>query len=114
VKIFVIRSKIPCKFTSLLTYSESLLIVKNVGIEITTVFASGRKATKFIAWERISGTVINEVITMQQVLFYLAILLHGGVEEKVEIMPLFQHIMPRLECLKTIYQRLHHILNKTE
>jgi len=43
---------------------ESLLIIKNVGIEITTMFASGRKSYKFIAWERISGTVINEAVTM--------------------------------------------------
>ena len=44
--------------------SESLLIIKNVGIEITTMFASGRKSYKFIAWERISGTVVNEAVTM--------------------------------------------------
>ena len=38
--------------------------MKAVGLQITTIFASGRKSAKFIAWERIQGVVINETITM--------------------------------------------------
>ncbi len=38
--------------------------MKAVGLQITTIFASGRKSAKFIAWERIQGVVINEAITM--------------------------------------------------
>jgi len=33
-------------------------------MQITTIFASGRKSAKFIAWERIQGVVINEAISM--------------------------------------------------
>ncbi|XP_059353554.1 phosphatidylinositol N-acetylglucosaminyltransferase subunit H-like [Daphnia carinata] len=70
---------------------ESLLIMKAVGLQITTIFASGRKSAKFIAWERIQGVVINEAITMHQVLFYLAILLkYGQGCEKTEVLPIFQ------------------------
>jgi hypothetical protein len=38
--------------------------VKTVGLQITTIFATGRKSAKFISWERIQGVVINETITM--------------------------------------------------
>nr|CAH0102510.1 unnamed protein product [Daphnia galeata] len=92
--------------------TESLLVVKTVGLQITTIFASGRKSAKFISWERIQGVVINETITMHQVLFYLAILLKYGHGTTTEILPIFQHSLPRLDCLKKIYKSIHLIVNQ--
>ena len=55
-----------CQINSLISplITESFLVIKTVGMQITTIFASGRKSAKFIAWERIQGVVINEAITM--------------------------------------------------
>ena len=47
------------------------MIIKKVGIQITTTFALGRRKTQFVAWERIHDIVINEAITLVCISFRL-------------------------------------------
>lgn len=45
-------------------FIESLLVLPELGVQIETAFATGRRSSKFIAWERIEDIVIGEAITM--------------------------------------------------
>jgi hypothetical protein len=49
-----------------------------VGMQITTIFTSGRKSAKFIAWEHIQGIVINEAVTMVSIYFYFEMNHYSG------------------------------------
>jgi hypothetical protein len=53
-------------------------VVSPVGLQHTTIYASGRRETFFVEKNRVKDVVINEGITMHRVLFYLAIILRSG------------------------------------
>lgn len=56
---------------------ESLLVVSSLGLQHTTLYASGRRQTFFLSRQRLKSLLIVEGITMQRVLFYLAIVLNS-------------------------------------
>lgn len=54
--------------------SESILAVRNVGVQVKTTYLSGRSVSFFIERSRICDIIIHEAITMWQVKFYMAII----------------------------------------
>jgi len=59
---------------------ESLLVVSSLGLQHTTMYASGRRETFFLSRQRLKSVLIIEGISMQKVLFYLAIVLNSKTE----------------------------------
>jgi len=55
---------------------ESLLVVSSLGLQHTTMYASGRRETFFLSRQRLKSVLIVEGISMQKVLFYLTIVLN--------------------------------------
>lgn len=84
---------------------ESLLVIASLGLQLTTTFVTGRKASQFILREDIDDVVINEGIFMNRVLFYLAVMLKDMKDplRMNGISPLFQYTFPRLDSLEYIY-----------
>lgn len=56
---------------------ESILSIRDVGIQVKTIYMNGRSVSKFIDKSKISDIIINEGITMLQVKFYMAIIVDG-------------------------------------
>jgi len=56
---------------------ESLLVVSSLGLQHTTLYASGRRETFFLSRRRLKSVLIVEGITMQKVFFYLAIVINS-------------------------------------
>jgi len=56
---------------------ESLLVVSSLGLQHTTLYASGRRETFFLSRQRLKSVLIVEGISMQRILFYLAIVLNS-------------------------------------
>ncbi|GFU17648.1 phosphatidylinositol N-acetylglucosaminyltransferase subunit H [Nephila pilipes] len=84
---------------------ESLLVIASLGLQLTTTFVTGRKESQFILNQNIYDVVINEGIFMHRIIFYLAVLLRD-IKDPLKIsniVPLFQHTFPRLDCLERIY-----------
>ncbi|KFM72078.1 Phosphatidylinositol N-acetylglucosaminyltransferase subunit H, partial [Stegodyphus mimosarum] len=97
---------------------ESLLVIASLGLQLTTTFVTGRKASQFILQRDIQDVVINEGIFMHRVLFYLAVLLRD-VKDPTNLkclIPLFKYTFPRLDCLESIYNGIQAslFLNQTE
>ncbi|XP_015925558.1 phosphatidylinositol N-acetylglucosaminyltransferase subunit H [Parasteatoda tepidariorum] len=84
---------------------ESLLVIASLGLQLTTTFVTGRKASQFFHRHDVYDIVINEGFFMQRIIFYLAILLQDMKDPlKISsIVPLFQYTFPRLNCLEKIY-----------
>ena len=53
--------------------AETLLAVRDLGVQINTHYANGKVSSRFISRAKIADVIINEAITMQKVVVYLAI-----------------------------------------
>lgn len=104
VVLLLILSIILATKVHLQVKKESLLVITSLGMQLTTTFVTGRQNSQFIEKHKIKDVVINEGITMHQVLYYLAVLLQS--ETSVEVLPLFQNSFPRCDCLQKIYEEI--------
>ncbi|XP_058469099.1 phosphatidylinositol N-acetylglucosaminyltransferase subunit H [Solea solea] len=93
---------------------ESLLVIGSLGIQVSSSYASGRETTTFIEISKIKDIVINEAIYMQQIIYYLCVLLKDPSEPNAvsSVVPLFQSSKPRLNCLRKVYKSCQEILSK--
>uniref|UniRef100_UPI00398ED782 phosphatidylinositol N-acetylglucosaminyltransferase subunit H isoform X2 n=1 Tax=Pristiophorus japonicus TaxID=55135 RepID=UPI00398ED782 len=94
---------------------ESMLIIGSVGVQMNTLYASGRESVSFIEMKKVKDIVINEAIYMQRIIYYLCILLidPGNPRGVSEVVPVFQSAKPRLDCLSQVYRSCHEILQQT-
>lgn len=94
--------------------TEALLVVGSFGLQLTTTYRCGHEMTHFIPWCDVGDIVINEAITLQRVIFYLAILPKLHKDSKItEIVPLFQNTRPPLELLEYMYKSIQKIITES-
>lgn len=92
--------------------SETLLVVAGLGIQTTATFYMGKQHTRFIPWGSVVDIIIAETISMQRVLFYMALLVKEETTvPSQELIPLFLNTWPRLACLRYIYSACQDVLN---
>ncbi|KAJ8713959.1 hypothetical protein PYW08_007579 [Mythimna loreyi] len=89
--------------------SESLLIIPTVCIQSTIKYVWGREDT-FVDWSNIDDVIINEVIKMNRVLYYLTVLKKEDNPESLNLVPLFKYTKPRLFMLQKIYSEIQTFL----
>jgi len=85
--------------------AERLVVVRGVGAHHSTHFYSGRTQHRFVPWCSVRDVVILESVRLTRVLYYAALLTHDS-----GVLPLFQHLWPRLPCLTAIYRCCQHAL----
>jgi len=87
------------KFTTV--KEESILAIRNVGVQVKTTYLSGRSVSHFIERSRICDIIIHEAITMWQVKFYMAII----VARQDRMIVVFEHLLPQLNpTVITVYR----------
>lgn len=86
---------------------ERVLVVQDLGIQLSTVYWTGRHADTFIDKDKIQDIVINEGITRCKVIFYMSIILEG--EEK-NMRLVFSHIFLRLPLILKVYRGLRAVI----
>ena len=62
---------------------ESFLVIRDLGVQIRTKYIFGRTRTKFIDASLIGDIFINEGLHLEQVLYYLAILVRGKTDLEI-------------------------------
>jgi len=85
---------------------ESLLVVRDLGVQIKTTYPFNRTYSRFIDKSKIGQIIINEGITAFEVNFYLAVLISG--EDHMEVV--YKSLIPKLQILKFIYKESNEIL----
>ncbi|KAM8831902.1 phosphatidylinositol N-acetylglucosaminyltransferase subunit H isoform 1-T1 [Spinachia spinachia] len=103
---------------------ESLIVIRSLGIQMSSSYASGRETTTFIEMNKIKDIVINEAIHMvnkgtpasivwHRIIYYLCVLLKDPSEPEAvsRVVPLFQSSKPRLNCLVKVYKSCQEILS---
>lgn len=78
---------------------ESLLVIKDLGVEIKTSYMLLRSETLFIDQARILEVILNEGVYEWEVRFYMAIIIEG--QDSMEVV--FHHLKPRLSVLLPVY-----------
>eukprot|EP00953_Heterococcus_sp_UTEX-ZZ885_P026294 14217-Heterococcus_DN1.PRE.6 len=79
---------------------ESVTIMRGLGVQLITRYRSGSQSVVLLAVDRIDSVIINEAITMQRVIFYLAFIVKG----KDSLAVAFEATRPRLHMLKAVYR----------
>ncbi|KAK9687402.1 GPI-GlcNAc transferase complex, PIG-H component [Popillia japonica] len=85
-------------------FAYKIFSIIQYGCQITVKYSLGY-STKFIPQHSIGGVFINEVFSMQRVLFVLSILIKEHNTNK-HLIPLFTGTKPRLNCIEVIYREL--------
>ena len=78
---------------------ESVLVIKDFGIQLKKKYASGLEESKFLERSKIEGIVIHEFINGSMVSFSLGFL----VTESNSLILSFRHVYPGLEFIKRVY-----------
>lgn len=89
--------------------SESISVMRGLGVQLTTWRGSGRPATVFVPAEEVRSAVVNEGIAMCDVHYYLALVV--GVGRKPSLLLPFPTSRPRLPVLGRIYKLLNAALD---
>ncbi|XP_026735276.1 phosphatidylinositol N-acetylglucosaminyltransferase subunit H-like [Trichoplusia ni] len=94
--------------------SETLLVIPTVCMQSSVKYVYGRE-DNFISWSSIDDVIINEVIKMNRVLYFLTVLIKQNnpssqESETVKLVPLFKYTKPRLVMLEKIYSELQTLL----
>eukprot|EP00904_Undaria_pinnatifida_P009414 jgi/Undpi1/5602/HiC_scaffold_2.g00878.m1 len=79
---------------------ESLLVVRELGVQVTTKYVDGREKSTFLDKAMIKAILINEGITMHRVVFYLAFVVTG----RDKMVVAFENLKPRLHILVKIFR----------
>jgi hypothetical protein len=61
-------------------FLESLEVVRDMGVQLTTKYFSGREKHKFIEKEKIRNVIVNEGIKFGDIKFYLAFVIRSSDE----------------------------------
>jgi len=85
---------------------ERVLVVQDLGIQLSTVYWTGRHADTFIDKDKIKDIIINEGITRCKVIFYMSIMLEG--EENMRLV--FSHIFLRLPLILKVYRGIRAVI----
>ncbi|KAK3828065.1 MAG: GPI-GlcNAc transferase complex, PIG-H component-domain-containing protein [Benniella sp.] len=90
----------------LMVTEETILVIRDVGVQVKTVYLGGRSSSRFIDRSKISDIIINEAITMMHIRVYMAIIVEG--EDRMVVV--FQHLLPRLNVLLQAYHGARSII----
>ncbi|KAG2237435.1 hypothetical protein INT48_009564 [Thamnidium elegans] len=71
---------------------KSILAIRDVGIQVKTVYWGGSSVTRFINRLKIEDIIINEGISFWQIKSYMAIL----VKDEDKMVVVFENILPKL------------------
>jgi len=85
---------------------ESVLVVHDLGIQLKKTFWSGNEKVTFIDKNQIKDVIINEGITMCQVIYYMAVIVEG----KQNMVLAFEHLFPKLNMLTDIYRGVRAVM----
>ncbi|KAI9235038.1 MAG: GPI-GlcNAc transferase complex, PIG-H component-domain-containing protein [Podila humilis] len=93
-------------FLFFMVTEETILVIRDVGIQVKTVYLGGRSVSRFIDRSKIQDIIINEAITMMHIRVYMAIIVEG--QDKMVVV--FQNLLPRLNVLLQAYHGARSII----
>ncbi|KTW27251.1 uncharacterized protein T551_03245 [Pneumocystis jirovecii RU7] len=94
-----------CKFMHPKPSSESLLVLHNIGLQITLHYFLLPSRTRFIPLSDILDVVIHEGFIGLEVRYYLALIIRN--EDTLQV--IFENLLPRRKFLEIVYKEIRTI-----
>ncbi|CAH1262412.1 PIGH [Branchiostoma lanceolatum] len=116
--LYVLGGLQPCLLLYYLNFvhvhSESIQAVSSIGVQLTTTYTTGRQQSRYYDMVEIQDVVINEVVTMHSVVFYLVLLIKDPCSGSLRsVIPVFKHSYPKLDYLVRVYNGVQDVLYPT-
>ena len=86
--------------------SESITVIRDVGVLLQTRWRAGRTSQEFIDIHRVRSVIINEGLSSADVQYYLAFLVLNSDTMAVA----FPNLLPPLRIIQPIYRDVHGLL----
>ncbi|KAJ1819107.1 hypothetical protein LPJ60_003954 [Coemansia sp. RSA 2675] len=99
--VYLVRS-------GLQVYQESLVVIRNVGIQTETVTLAGFRKVRSFELFQIDDLVIHEALQLFEYRYYMAVLPRDPELHSINIM--FPNLLPKLEALLPIYHGSRRLL----
>lgn len=109
-----------CYFNYYSIAEEDLICIKDLGIQLSSVYFTGRELKEFIPKKLIADVVVNEVFYIQRIIYVLTVLVsktedtanyHEKQYAKIEkVITLFKGTKPRLKTLKLVLTEARRVL----
>ncbi|XP_035682335.1 uncharacterized protein LOC118419826 [Branchiostoma floridae] len=114
--LYVLGGLQPCLLLYYLNFvhvrSESIQAVSSIGVQLTTTYTTGRQQSHYYDMVEIQDVVINEVVTMHSVVFYLVLLIKDPSSGNLRrVIPVFKHSYPKLDFLVKVYNGVQDVLH---
>ncbi|KAJ2760625.1 hypothetical protein IWQ57_006258, partial [Coemansia nantahalensis] len=100
VALYLVRS-------SLRVCQESLVVIRNVGIQTETVTLAGLRSVRSYELPQIRDLFIHEALQLLEYRYYMAILPRDA---RSSIVIMFPHLLPRLDALLPVYHGARRLL----
>jgi hypothetical protein len=88
------------------SYSESVLAIRDIGVQVKTIYANGAEKSQFIEQSKLADILIHEGISFQVILYYMTLLVKN--EKKTVVV--FEHTLPRLSCILDVYRGIRAVM----
>ncbi|KAJ1818913.1 hypothetical protein LPJ75_001315 [Coemansia sp. RSA 2598] len=102
--VYLVRS-------SLQVYQESLIVIRNVGIQTEAVTLAGFRSVRSFELSQIEDLIIHEALQLFEYRYYMAILPKNPGDN---IVIMFPHLLPRLDGLLPVYHGSRHLLSRNK
>ncbi|KNC47651.1 phosphatidylinositol N-acetylglucosaminyltransferase [Thecamonas trahens ATCC 50062] len=86
--------------------SESILVLRDLGMQLESTTVFGAKSYRFVEKERILEVVLNEGVDCHQVIYYLAVVVKG----ERDMLLVFPELKPRLPVLRNVFVEMREVL----
>jgi hypothetical protein len=87
-------------------HTESILAIRDIGVQVKTVYANGRERSRFIEQSKLADVLINEGIFLQKFVYYMMLM----VKDQHRTVVVFENTLPRLHCLLKVYRGVRSIM----
>ena len=110
----------------LLARAESVLCIAALGVQLTTVYVSGRTTRRFFDLTAIDSVILHEGISLYRIVDYLAIVLkekkrastggsdplqvNASKESGKRLVIVFEHLRPRLCVIRCVWRGMRCVL----
>lgn len=83
-----------------ITILESIIVIKNFGIQLRVKYLLGSELSKFLDKDRVDGILLHEYIYGSQIRYSIAFLVKG--QDRMSL--LFKNLYPGFDGLKRVYK----------
>ena len=90
--------------------SETLLVMRHVGVQLSTRRLLGAATVRFLDLERVTQVIVNEAVTVHDIFYYLCFRYNSGGGVGGGVVLVYPELKPGLPILQRVYTEVHELI----